>query len=385
MKGFSLIVRSFRDEFRSVLQDKGIALIVVGGAMIYALFYPLPYSAQVVRDVPFITIDQDRTEMSRKLIRMTDAHESARWEGEVADMQEAEYLINQGSAQAILIVPEGFERDIKRTRRTTISAWADASYFLTYRQVLTAMSEAAGTLSAGIEMRRYAATGKPSFSAEALSEPVRWSRHPMFNTALGYGVYIVPGVLILILQQTMLIGVIMSTVKQRSSLGTQKMLESAENGTSIIGRAAFYLLMYSIHTAFYCFIVFRLNEIPFGTQIWSALIFLMPYFLSVYFLASFLSRWIRRRETAIQLVLFTSMPILFASGFAWPVQSIPQWIRIPALFIPSTSAISGFIKMSRMGADLHEVGIEWCILWILAGLYCIANRLHWRIKAHPSQ
>ena len=327
---------------------------------------------EVVRDIPFITVDQDRTELSRKLIHMADAHDSARWEGEAADPDEAKRMIADGSAAAVLVIPEGFERGIRRGRGATVAAWADASYFLLYRNVLTAMSEAAGTLSAGIELRSYAARGKPSVMAEALSDPVQWSRRSLFNPAMGYGVYIVPGVLILILQQTLLIGVMMATLKMRSRPGR---LESGEHALSSAGRFVFYLVLYSIHAAIYCLVIFRLNGIPLETHFLTIWVFLLPYFLSVYQLACFMSRWIRRRETALQLVLFTSMPILFASGFAWPLESIPAWIRMLSMLIPSTSGISGFIRMSRMGADLHDVALEWGMLWTLAGVYFLARRV----------
>ena len=74
---------------------------------------------------------------------------------------EAEALVRSGRAGGFLEIPEGLERDVKRGAPATVGAFADATYFLVYRQVLTGLAEATGTLSAGVEIRRLEAQGLP--------------------------------------------------------------------------------------------------------------------------------------------------------------------------------------------------------------------------------
>jgi len=69
------------------------------------------------------------------------------------------------------------------------------------------------------------------------------------------------------------------------------------------------------------------------------------------------------------VLLFTSLPAIFLSGFAWPTEMVPRWLNGLALLLPSTAGIMGFLRVNQMGATLGQVATEWRILWILAGLY----------------
>jgi ABC-2 type transport system permease protein len=72
---------------------------------------------------------------------------------------------------------------------------------------------------------------------------------------------------------------------------------------------------------------------------------------------------------ALQVLLFTSLPALFLSGFAWPIEALPAWLATFARAIPSTSAIPGFLRLTGMGASLPDVRAEWLTLWALCGVY----------------
>lgn len=63
------------------------------------------------------------------------------------------------------------------------------------------------------------------------------------------------------------------------------------------------------------------------------------------------------------------MPFFFLAGFAWPADAMPEPIRAVALLVPSTSAIDGFVRLSELGASMHEVRAEFLTLWGLAFLY----------------
>ena len=71
----------------------------------------------------------------------------------------------------------------------------------------------------------------------------------------------------------------------------------------------------------------------------------------------------------MQVVLFTSLPLVFLAGFAWPVEALPEWLRAAAPLIPSTSAIPAYLRLTRMGAGLADVARESAALWALAAMY----------------
>ena len=70
--------RSFCTELTTIVSDLAVMITIVGGSIFYALFYPLPYQAQIASQLPIAVVDHDRSAKSRELIRLVDAAEQVR-------------------------------------------------------------------------------------------------------------------------------------------------------------------------------------------------------------------------------------------------------------------------------------------------------------------
>lgn len=360
-------------EWRRIFLDPGAALILVGALVLYAFFYPIPYRADVLRHVPIVVVDQDQSDLSRRLVRMVDEHELIRIVAQEGSLAEAESAVQAGKAGGVLVIPAEFERHVRRGEQAYVGAFADASYFLVYRQALTGMLEATGTLSASIEVRRLMADNMPADRAMKARDPLPLVTRPLFNPTEGYAAYVVPAVLVLILQQTLLVGIglVGGTRHERraaSGSATDVGLRATGLATLTARPFAFYSL-YLVHGLFYFGIVYRLYGFPNRADAWTLFRFGTPFLLSVVFLGLALRTIFRSREMAIQVLLFTSLPALFMSGFAWPTETLPAWLATFAKAIPSTTAIPGFFRLTQMGASLADVGEEWLTLWGLCGVY----------------
>ena len=365
------------DEARRVFLDGGVLLITVVAIVIYSFFYPVPYSTEVMRDVPVVVVDADASAMSRTLVRMIDAHENVRVEARCASMAEAEALIGRGQAVAAVWIPRDLERDVLRGRRVRVAAHIDASYMLAYSQVLKGLLESAGTMSAGVEIARWRAAGKTGEAAARARQPIAADLRPLFSPVGGYGTYVVPGVLVLVLQQTLLIGagIAGGTRRERAAAphaaGRDRPSERGVPAAAlaVAGRAMPYLLLYAVNT-WYCFgfvLPFQGYPVqgPASAVAWLA----VPFLLSTTMLALALRGVFRRRETAVQVLLFTSLPFVFFAEFAWPAAALPDWLRFASQLVPTTSAIPAFLRVARMGAGLPDVAREASVLWALALLY----------------
>ena len=311
-------------------------------------------------------------------------------------LAEAESLVLAGRVGGILVVPAGFERDVQLGLRARVGVFADASTFLVYRQVATGFLETVGTLSAGIDIRRLEARGGAEGAARALRDPVPFLVRPLFNPTEGYASYVVPAVLVLILQQTLLIGIGLlggrrAVIRSAHRCRPEEHPEAPESGdegsasagadssgpvlpkslgmTRLLGRALFYLVLYSVYSLFVFMVVYRLYGFPERSRALDLSLFALPFLLACIFLALALGALFTRRETAMQVLLFTSLPSVFLAGFAWPLEAVPSWLRAASLLIPSTSGIAGFLRLTEMGAQLRHVRFEWLVLWGLAGAY----------------
>lgn len=371
--------RAFREEASAVLRNPGALLVLIGAISIYAVFYPVPYSPEVLKQVPIVLVDLDRSELSRTLARMADANEYLDVRSMATSLGEAEQLVREQKAGGILYIPHGFEQTVMRGEQAWVASYADASYLLIYRQVLTGMLRSAGTLSAAVEIKRLAARGA---GAGVARTPIEYLGRPLFNPVEGYATFVVPSVLILILQQTILIGVGLVSGSRRE-LGMAS-LDAGAVPMVVLGRAAFYLILYWLHAWFYLGPLSDWYGFPRMGDPLVLVLFTQPYLLSVIFLSLAGAAFFRERQQPIQVFAVMSLPMVLVSGVVWPRELIPEWILTLSAAIPSTAAIAGYLRMNMMGANLAEVGPEYGHLWILAGVYfllaCVAQRAVMRIQ-----
>jgi len=366
------LLRVIYEEYRAILKDSGVMLIFLAGLAIYTGIYPLPYSPEVLKEIPVVPVDHDHTALSRKLMRWVNATEEIRLVEPSGDMGEATDRVLNGEARGTFVIPKDFEHDVLRGKQAVVSVYADACYFLMYRQIATGVLKASATLSAGVEIRRYTAAGLGEGHAKLARDPLPVVSRALFNPAGGYATYVVPAVLILIMQQTLLIGIGMlgGTRNEDFTPPPPPPPGYSESPLAVLlGRGFVYFSIYIPYPLFYIYVIFRMYDLPSCGDISSVMIFLVPYVLAVTYLGLTLNAVLRSRELSIPALMFTSTPAVFLMGFAWPFESLPTWLRNVALLLPSTTGCAGFVRLNQMGASLHDVRREWFILWGLCGFY----------------
>lgn len=208
------------------------------------------------------------------------------------------------------------------------------------------------------------------------------AEEPIFNTTGGYGNSILPGVLILILQQTLLLGIGLSAGTARENNRYQDLVPISKHHNGILkivlGKSLCYLMIYSVMAAYVLLAVPRFFNFTMLAQPLDLFKLLLPYLLAVIFFGMTLSCLVRYRENVLLLIVFTSVPFLFLSGISWPQSNIPSEWESVSWLIPSTFGIRGFSRMASMGANIADVKTEVLGLWIQATLYfgvtCIVYR-----------
>ena len=358
-------------EYGHIFADRGILLIFFGAIVIYPFFYSLPYLPEVLREVPVAVVDLDNSAMSRKLVRMLDAHENLAVAARMQSLDEAKGAFLSRQVNGVIVIPADFERHVLRREKTAIGLYGDASYFLTYRQVSQGCIHVVRTLSAGIEIRRLQGQGYTPNQALAYRAPVQAAAYPLFNPAGGYATFVVQFSLVALLQQTLLIGIGMLAGTAREKNGTGAPEEAFCRVQRILGKAGAYLSIYLVH-AFYLFrIVPAIFNFSRRGNPWELMIFILPFLLATIFLGIALSACFKNRETSILAVAFTSLPVLLVSGFPWPPEAMPEWLRLLGMLLPSTAGINGFLMIGQMGATLRDVAHEWMLLWALTAVYFV--------------
>lgn len=376
------LAEGYTDTIRRVFTDGGVLLLLVGAIVIYSLFYPLPYLNEVVKETAVGVVDLDQSSLSRQLRRWVDAHEATEVVLRTSNLGTLEAAIATGEIAGYLLIPAGFRADVLRGRPTVVVYGGDAGRFMVLKQVLSGFAESAGTLSASIDVRRQMASGLNMPQAIAAQSPVALHLRPLFNTREGYGSYLIPAVFVLILQQTLLLGVgmIFGTDRQRQSRSGA--MESDETPAGLVARflggCGAYVSLYAVHLIFYFGFSFWLFNIPRAGDPVALALFALPFLLAITLFAQMIAGWCGERETSVQALLVTSLLFLFLAGFAWPLALMPAPLLWLAHLVPSTAGIQGFFRLNQMGATLAEVGHWWWTLWGLCLLYAWPAWRSWR-------
>ncbi|WP_223464063.1 ABC transporter permease [Massilia soli] len=372
--------RAFLLTWQSIFRDKAALLLFFISGIVYSFFYPLPYSAETVRRVPVAIVDQDQSALSRQLIRFAGAHPSILVVGVSTRPEAAQELVWQGEAAGAMVIPADFSRKVLAGLQPEIEVSGHGAYPLLNKVVLNGLAEVAGTVSAGIELRRLGATTASAMQAEASRQPLTVEPLPLFNVREGYASYIVPGVVVLIIQQTFLLGIGLLFGSWRS----EKSFPYAPGAASYCGALTAFALVVTLNALYFFGFVFWWQDYPRGGNLIGTAVLTVLFAYSVAALGMLIGMFFRTRERSMQLLVATSLPIMFLSGLAWPMSAIPVPLQVLGWSLPSTAAIQGFIATNQMGASLHEVRMELAGLLGLMVLFVALGMRKWRRFVLPA-
>ncbi len=370
----------WRQTWHRVLTDAGARLLLVVAPVLYSLFYPLPYIREIVRQVPIAFVDLDHSSLSRQLGRYTAAHETLRLVARLESVAAAESALKEGRVRGYLIVPPHFRAEVLRGRETTVAYGGDATYFLQFKQVLTGFAESVGTFNAGIKARQLLAAGRNRGQVVAALAPVTTRAHPVGNTREGYASYLIPGVFLLILQQTLIFGIGLVRGTHREAGGVRGGL----NLRGFAGMGVAFFTLYAAHAAFHFGAVSWLYDLPTHGHPDLLALYLVPFLLASVLLALALSGLCGRRESSINLFLITAIPFLFLAGMNWPFEMMPAPLPWIARLLPSTAGIQGALRLNSLQAQWPEVSGWWLQLWALTAWLAWPAWLSWRGLAPPA-
>ena len=361
-----------KKELVAIFKNPAILLTVFGGVIFYSFLYPLPYAQQIPRELKVVVVNLDNSQMSRNLERMVDASPQVQLSGRAHSLAEAQRMFVEDSLAGIMLIPENFYRDLLQNKRPTLSFAGDASYFLVYGTVLEGMAGAGQTLAAQVKVNRMVMSGQSVALASEQYSAIKLNIFSAFNETLGYVNYVIPAIFILILHQTLLMGAGILGGGQNEELVAEKgddyWLRAAAWKLLLI-RASLFVAIYWFLCMYYFGFTFSFYGISRLADFSQLNLLILPFLLSTTFLGIVLGLILPRRELATLLVLLSSMPLVFASGFIWPVSAVPKGLVQVLQFIPFIPAMNGFLRLNQMGAEFVDIMVYWKQLWYCAGGY----------------
>ncbi len=379
-QGLNGLFYIFKKELKATIKDQGVLIFFLLVPLAYPLIYAFIYTNEVVREVPTAVVDANNSSQSRKYIRMVDGSPDVHIQSYCADMEEARLLLKGQKVYGIIYIPESFSQDLAEGKQAHVSIYCDMSGMLYYKAILLANTETSLKMNKEIQVKRLGNTTERQ--DEISTTPIEYESVSLFNPQDGFASFLIPAVLILIIQQTLLLGVGLSagTAHEHNRFRDLVPISRQYQGTLriVLGKSLAYLMIYTVMSTYILCLVPKIFSLVQIAQPATLFWFTLPYLLACIFFAMTCSIFVHHRESCMLIFVFTSVPLLFISGISWPGAAIPKFWEIFSWLFPSTFGINGYVRINTMGATLHDVLPIIRGLWIQAVVYFITTCIVYR-------
>lgn len=337
MKAF---VQAYLQTLQDIVSNSAIFTTLILSVVFYSFFYPTAYKAEQATHLPVVIVDEEQSIISQQIVTEVSKSPKVQIMAVTANFAEAEMLVKQQKADAILLLPFNLSQSLARGEIGGVGLYLNATNFLKTKQIGSGL---ASSIEHAIQQQLQRFT---EFSHFSLHLPIH--QIPLFNVYSGYGSYIFPAISPLIIHQTLFIGLGMLIAGYR----VQKQV------MSFSGFSGCYMAALSIGClgCYYLFgFSFWLYDYPRGGNFWAMLIAVPIFISAVVGLSLLLASYLDVPERAGHIMVFSSIPLLLLSGVAWPHAAMPEILASFGQILPSTQGIQLFIQLNQMGVPTSDV------------------------------
>lgn len=375
---FSSLALAFAREWQIVLHDQGVMIFFIVLPLIYPVVYTLIYNPEVVREMPIAVIDRSRSAESRKLVRDAVATPTVALYDYATDMPEAKRWLAEGKVFGILEIDRDYGRNIGRMETAHATFYAQMSLLLRYRAFASALTDVQIQDIADITKQRADMLGSAASSLSGA--PISNEAHMLGDTQQGFASFIMPGILVLILQQSIVLGMCMlsgtSRERRRRNGGIDPlMLRGVSPSALAWGRTLCVSVFYIPATIYLLHIIPTVFNLPHIGSAADYMLFAVPFVLASCFFGQTMAYLSTDRESCFLIVVVSSVVFLFLTGLTWPRYAFPPLWSLLADVVPGVWGVEGFVRINSNGGTLAENATPYLWLWGLTAAYFVLSVL----------
>jgi drug efflux transport system permease protein len=314
-----------RKELRQIGRDRRTLLILVFVPAFFLLLYGYALNFDI-RHVQLAVEDRDASPESRAVVSAFVNSGYFDLAGVVYAPQEAERLLDLNDVKAVLVIPEGFDRDVRSGRVAPVQVLISGENANT---ATTILGYAVSILrTAGAQL----ALNGGQVQAPLSVEPRIW-----YNPELRSTLFLVPGLIAYIAMITAVASTALSIVREKE-MGTIEQVRMApiHMPSFIVGKTIPYFLIALASAA----LVIGASMILFGLPMrgnWLGLLLALSLFLIGALATGLLISTVSdTQQVAFQLALLISfLPTIMLSGFIFPISSMPKALQLVTYVVPA--------------------------------------------------
>lgn len=383
--GLADISSIIRTEFKTIAGSFAIVLVLMGGIFMYGLLYNYMYAPDLVRNVPVVVVDNSKTALSREYIRLLNATPQVDVIATGEDNVQAKELMKMDEAAGILYLPYDFSDRVSRGDESVFIMYETTSAFLYY----LAMQEASASsmLALNDRFRPEMLVFLPSEDAAQLAsvQPINVVGTALYNYTEGYGTYLIPAVLIVIMFQTLLMVIGMVSGDERQFRSLRNYPPSLGQAMRlVIGKTFVYMLLYAVFSLFLLGLIPLIFDLPDIGNVWNIIMLLIPFLMATSFFGLTASLFFTDSDAPLLMIAFFSVGLIFLSGVSYPLELMPWYWKLSHYLIPAAPATLAYVKLNSMGASMAGIHTEYITLWIQCAVYFLSACLVYRYNIRKS-
>jgi ABC-2 type transport system permease protein len=350
---FRHIARLFLREVKLVAQDHSLLLTLLIAPLLYAFFYGSIYSYKVEEKVLLAVADDDKSELSRTFLQQLTKMQIVEVVG-ARDLKDAQEKMYDGQCQGYLYIPNGVQKKVLALQQGDIVLAVNAARFLPSSELAGAITTLALTVGAGVRLKYNEMKGLNSQMAMRETQPVNLDYRPMYNPRSSYGAFLLPGLLALILQQTLLIGLSESVALDKERKLVPQMVGGGSLSATLWGKGLFYMILFLCYAFFFMTVNYTTLDIPFRGRAFDVAVVFFLFFFTLIPLGVWLGSMFPSQLMAAQMMVFSTYPVFLIAGYAWPYESLPVPLQWVSSMVPTTPFLRVYQSIVQTGGTLGD-------------------------------
>lgn len=350
------LIQLIKREFTRFFKDSTLISVFILAPIVYALLIAMVYRNGKVADLPILVVDEDNTPLSSQLVDMLQESEKLKIVKLKYDDRFSEEELIKSKSIAAIVIPDRFEADILQKKYPEINTFINTTNLLTANLASGAIQTTIGTFNAGIEISSLKKRGMGSTQASQNYEPFKTNYIRLYNPSANYFTYMWPGMLAVVLQQILLLGLAVSFAREfeQNTFASQLVERTKSSLTMILAKVIpFWIMSVFVVLMYYGF--HKLFHAPMPYQLWPFILNTALFVVAVSMLGIFLSLLFKDSLRATQILMLMAAPAFIIGGYSWPLEAMPRGIQIFANMIPLTPFLEAHKMLLYEKANLSDI------------------------------
>jgi ABC-2 type transport system permease protein len=342
-------------EFVQMRRDRVTFAMMLGIPVLLLVLFGYAINTDPKRlDAALLATGEDH--YSRAIVSALEVSGYYRFVARPATDAEAEGMIQSGKVAFLVIVPSDFGARIDRGDKPQILVEADATD-------PAAASNAIGALSELAERALLREQGKEREASESQDQQLSIVVHRRYNPDGISQYFIVPGLLGVVLQMTMVMMTSIALTREIERGTMENLLAMPANGFEImLGKVLPYFIVGAVQVTVILTAAKILFHVPFVGNLAMLLLGVLVFVLAMVLLGYTFSTLARSQMQAMQLTFFFFLPSILMSGFMFPFHGMPVWAQDLGSLLPMTHFLRVVRAVMLKGANWSEIGFEFAML-----------------------